>query len=30
VLYVSSNGYTSLSVTSFNKDFINFDGSLKY
>jgi len=29
VLYVSPNGYASLSVTSFNRDFITFYGDLK-
>jgi len=29
VLYISSNGYASLGITSFNRDFITFNGVLK-
>ena len=29
VLYVSSNGYASLNITSFNRDFITFNGVLE-
>lgn len=29
VLYISPDGYASLSVNSFNRDFITFDGYLK-
>jgi hypothetical protein len=29
VLYISPNGYASLNVTSFNRDFITFYGNLK-